>query len=66
MSSVRSATRALCPSAQVIWYDSVTDEGELAWQDALTPRNHCFFDASDALFTNYSWVVGEYGEEGGG
>ena len=68
VSTVRSATRALCPSAQVIWYDSVTDEGELAWQNALTPRNQCFFKAADALFTNYSWVVGEdwAGVGGGG
>ncbi|CAI5947019.1 unnamed protein product [Closterium sp. NIES-65] len=36
-------------------YDSVTEEGELRWQDALTPANRCFFLACDGIFTNYSW-----------
>ncbi|CAI5518875.1 unnamed protein product [Closterium sp. Naga37s-1] len=46
---------ALSPHALVLWYDSVTEEGELRWQDALTPANRCFFLACDGIFTNYSW-----------
>ncbi|GJP70253.1 hypothetical protein CLOP_g1216 [Closterium sp. NIES-67] len=36
-------------------YDSVTEEGELKWQDALTPANQVFFHACDGIFTNYCW-----------
>ena len=39
----------------VIWYDSVTELGELKWQNALTPANRCFFDVSDGIFLNYTW-----------
>lgn len=39
----------------VIWYDSVTIDGKLQWQDGLTPLNKPFFDACDGLFVNYTW-----------
>ena len=39
----------------VIWYDSVTREGKLRWQDALNVKNRCFFDACDGIFLNYTW-----------
>ncbi|CAH0398116.1 unnamed protein product [Chilo suppressalis] len=41
----------------LIWYDSVTVEGTLNWQNALNQRNKPFFDACDGIFTNYSWTV---------
>jgi mannosyl-glycoprotein endo-beta-N-acetylglucosaminidase len=41
--------------SQVIWYDSVTTEGKLQWQDGLTTLNKPFFDACDAIFVNYTW-----------
>ena len=31
------------PSSQVIWYDSVTVQGELKWQDELNANNRLFF-----------------------
>ncbi|CAG9786427.1 unnamed protein product [Diatraea saccharalis] len=40
----------------LIWYDSVTIEGTLNWQNALNKRNKPFFDACDGIFTNYSWT----------
>ncbi|KAK9829564.1 hypothetical protein WJX72_006515 [[Myrmecia] bisecta] len=40
---------------RVVWYDAVTVQGKLEWQDSLTPLNQAFFDASDALFVNYTW-----------
>ncbi|KDN53282.1 glycoside hydrolase family 85 protein [Tilletiaria anomala UBC 951] len=43
-------------SWHVAWYDSVTIDGELAWQDALTPANQAFFEVADSIFTNYTWV----------
>ncbi|XP_060522438.1 cytosolic endo-beta-N-acetylglucosaminidase isoform X2 [Cylas formicarius] len=39
----------------VIWYDSVTEDGKLQWQDELNERNRCFFDRCDGIFLNYSW-----------
>lgn len=40
----------------VIWYDSVTENGELKWQNALNSQNHAFFDACDGIFLNYTWT----------
>ncbi|KAJ0176944.1 hypothetical protein K1T71_006953 [Dendrolimus kikuchii] len=39
----------------LIWYDSVTINGSLNWQNGLNEKNKAFFDASDGFFTNYSW-----------
>ncbi|KAJ8922923.1 hypothetical protein NQ315_001466 [Exocentrus adspersus] len=43
------------PGNLVIWYDSVTEEGKLDWQNELNAKNRCFFDACDGIFLNYSW-----------
>ncbi|XP_030751672.1 cytosolic endo-beta-N-acetylglucosaminidase isoform X1 [Sitophilus oryzae] len=39
----------------VIWYDSVTKDGKLLWQDQLNCENKCFFDLCDGIFLNYCW-----------
>lgn len=41
---------------RVIWYDSVTENGELKWQNALNSQNYAFFDACDGIFLNYTWT----------
>jgi mannosyl-glycoprotein endo-beta-N-acetylglucosaminidase len=43
------------PGGLVIWYDSVTIDGHLAWQDQLTENNKPFFDICDGIFMNYTW-----------
>ncbi|KZV80878.1 hypothetical protein EXIGLDRAFT_780418 [Exidia glandulosa HHB12029] len=44
---LKSEMRALVgEDAQVIWYDSVTDAGHLAWQDRLCAANAPFFAAA--------------------
>ena len=43
-------------TSQVIWYDAVTTEGNLQWQDSLSILNKSFFDACDAIFINYTWT----------
>ncbi|KAL4720943.1 hypothetical protein ACJJTC_002835 [Scirpophaga incertulas] len=43
------------PHAVLIWYDSVTVDGNLSWQNGLNHKNKPFFDVCDGLFTNYSW-----------
>jgi endo-beta-N-acetylglucosaminidase D len=39
----------------VVWYDAVTTEGRLSFQNALNSNNKTFFDAADAIFLNYFW-----------
>uniref|UniRef100_A0A1B6M7N1 Cytosolic endo-beta-N-acetylglucosaminidase TIM barrel domain-containing protein n=1 Tax=Graphocephala atropunctata TaxID=36148 RepID=A0A1B6M7N1_9HEMI len=39
----------------LIWYDSVTTDGTLDWQNKLCPLNKPFFDACDGIFLNYVW-----------
>lgn len=46
------------PAALVIWYDAITTEGKLQWQDGLTDLNRPFFEACDGLFVNYTWKAG--------
>ncbi|GBG70253.1 hypothetical protein CBR_g6382 [Chara braunii] len=43
------------PMSQIIWYDSVTEDGVLDWQNELTEKNKCFLEVTDGLFTNYCW-----------
>ncbi|CAD5228102.1 unnamed protein product [Bursaphelenchus okinawaensis] len=39
----------------LIWYDSITNEGKLAWQNCLNEKNNTFAQRCDGLFTNYTW-----------
>ena len=43
------------PNSCVIWYDAVTIEGKLDWQNELNDKNRIFFEACDAIFVNYTW-----------
>ncbi|EGC29850.1 hypothetical protein DICPUDRAFT_95866 [Dictyostelium purpureum] len=43
------------PGSLVIWYDSVTQSGELKWQNALTNENIEYFNSCDGIFLNYTW-----------
>ncbi|XP_074081115.1 cytosolic endo-beta-N-acetylglucosaminidase isoform X2 [Macrotis lagotis] len=43
------------PGGLVIWYDSVTKDGQLKWQNELNENNRLFFDSCDGIFTNYNW-----------
>ena len=42
---------------KVIWYDSVTHDGELKWQNALNENNYRYFDSCDGIYLNYNWRV---------
>lgn len=53
-----AAMHAAVPGSKVIWYDAVTVEGKLDWQNALTPLNAPFFDACDGIWLNYTWTEG--------
>jgi len=39
----------------VLWYDSVTIEGKLQWQDEVNMLNRPFMDNCDGIFLNYNW-----------
>ena len=44
------------PNGQVFWYDSLTRNGKIQWQDRLNDENKMFFDACDGIFLNYTWA----------
>ncbi|XP_062231133.1 cytosolic endo-beta-N-acetylglucosaminidase 1-like isoform X3 [Phragmites australis] len=46
---------AAVPGSLVIWYDAITVNGELDWQNKLNKYNKPFFDFCDGLFANYTW-----------
>ncbi|KAL8758976.1 MAG: hypothetical protein Q9184_003756 [Pyrenodesmia sp. 2 TL-2023] len=41
---------------KILWYDALTLEGDVYYQNGLTPMNHEFAKASNGLFTNYKWT----------
>ncbi|KAI0531172.1 hypothetical protein KFK09_000725 [Dendrobium nobile] len=43
------------PGSLVIWYDSVTMDGKLDYQNQLNEKNKPFFDLCDGIFCNYHW-----------
>ncbi|XP_076916765.1 cytosolic endo-beta-N-acetylglucosaminidase 1-like [Bidens hawaiensis] len=51
-----SVMHSSVPGSLVIWYDSVTIEGRLWWQNQLNKHNKPFFDECDGIFVNYSWL----------
>ncbi|GER44853.1 cytosolic endo-beta-N-acetylglucosaminidase [Striga asiatica] len=44
------------PGSLVIWYDSITIDGSLSWQNQLNASNKPFFDRCDGIFVNYFWL----------
>lgn len=43
------------PGGMVFWYDSVTKDGLLLWQNELNNLNEDFFSRSDGILINYGW-----------
>ena len=50
------AMHATNPDSKVLWYDSVTVDGKLEWQNALNDLNSPFFELCDGIFLNYTWT----------
>lgn len=50
-----ASLKAAVPHAQVLWYDAVTTDGKLAWQNGVTEANLPFLQACDGVFCNYWW-----------
>lgn len=46
---------------QIVWYDSMIENGEMAWQNALTENNQMFLvddqkhQITDGMFLNFGW-----------
>ncbi|XP_064405516.1 cytosolic endo-beta-N-acetylglucosaminidase-like isoform X3 [Halichondria panicea] len=55
LSLLTTGMHSACPGSKVIWYDSVTIEGNLTWQNTLNHLNQVFFDLCDGIFLNYNW-----------
>ncbi|XP_017056311.1 cytosolic endo-beta-N-acetylglucosaminidase isoform X2 [Drosophila ficusphila] len=53
-----SATESRVPHGRVFWYDSVTESGQLLWQNELNSRNVEFFRRSHGTLINYAWDDG--------
>ncbi|KAI9815696.1 MAG: hypothetical protein M1827_002092 [Pycnora praestabilis] len=41
---------------QVVWYDALTVQNHVDYQNGLTKKNLDFVKAADSLFTNYTWT----------
>lgn len=56
-------------SLEIMWYDSMTVEGEMDWQDSLTEHNqYALIDdegnrVADSMFLNFNWTMRERSEE---
>lgn len=42
---------------EVIWYDALTIDNEVKYQNGLTEKNVVFARAAEVLFTNYKWTA---------
>ncbi|KAL9097717.1 MAG: hypothetical protein Q9165_000043 [Trypethelium subeluteriae] len=46
-------------SGSVIWYDALTTENQVKYQNGLTKKNLPFLKCSGSLLTNYCWDLGK-------
>lgn len=55
-------------SQQIMWYDSMTTEGKMDWQNALTDKNASFLldkdkqPVADSMFLNFWWTGNEHAD----
>ncbi|KAL5734444.1 hypothetical protein ACOSP7_032305 [Xanthoceras sorbifolium] len=56
VSHLTNTMHSALPGSLIIWYDSVTINGMLSWQNQLNEKNKPFFDICDGIFVNYLWT----------
>ncbi|NBE54239.1 endo-beta-N-acetylglucosaminidase [Streptomyces boluensis] len=49
---------------RITWYDSMTANGSVDWQDELNASNQDFFLASDTMFVNFNWNTAKLAASG--
>ncbi|WP_329462938.1 endo-beta-N-acetylglucosaminidase [Streptomyces sp. NBC_01431] len=49
---------------RVTWYDSMTANGSVSWQGALTSQNQTFFQAADDMFLDFRWTANTLASSG--
>jgi len=42
--------------SKCVWYDSLIEDGQVKWQNALNDTNAKCFDRSHSIFLNYQWT----------
>ncbi|KAL8718237.1 MAG: hypothetical protein Q9225_004595 [Loekoesia sp. 1 TL-2023] len=47
---------AIGKQKKVLWYDALTTEGDVYYQNGLTSMNSPYLQATGGLFTNYKWT----------
>ena len=53
---IESLKLLLGPERSVAWYDALTVDNEVDYQNGLSVKNLPFALAADSLFTNYKWT----------
>lgn len=57
------------PELELVWYDSMTNEGKMDWQNALTDKNITFMQdkdgnpVADDMFLNFWWTNDKYASQ---
>jgi len=59
---ISSLKYLLKPAGRVVWYDALSCDNEVDYQNSLTPKNIVYALAADALFTNYKWTLAKVEE----
>ncbi|MGL4624840.1 MAG: endo-beta-N-acetylglucosaminidase [Culicoidibacterales bacterium] len=69
MQAFIKAFKAASPSLEIMWYDSMTESGEMDWQNALTAENQFFLmdenkeQIADSMFLNFWWTTDKLAPE---
>lgn len=64
-----AAYKEKAPELDMVYYDSMTSEGEMDWQNALTEKNISFLKdeegnpVADSMFLNFWWTDEEYADQ---
>ncbi|MCL2112716.1 MAG: discoidin domain-containing protein [Streptococcaceae bacterium] len=60
MKELVAAAKALDPQLDIMWYDAMTKDGKVGWQNQLNSENAEFIDdngqkIADSMFLNFDW-----------
>lgn len=62
MQEFMAVFKEMAPELDMVYYDSMTSEGKMSWQNALTDKNISFLkdeegnEAADSMFLNFWWT----------